>query len=118
MSTTVGKVERGVGLKKNTKVIENIRKETFETAGKMFVLLNFCPESVLPMADWMFFFENILDESIPLSDSILILNRLTTTENVGEDLKKVAYILLDKLREYLPLQHKNIEYLTQVDINV
>ena len=58
MATTVGKVERGFGLSKNTKVIKNISKETFETAGKMFVLMNFCPESVLPMTDWMFFFQN------------------------------------------------------------
>ena len=114
MANNVGKIEKGVGLERNLNVLSNISKDVFETAGEMFISLNFCPELVLQMADWIFFFDMILDENIPLSTSILILNRLINTDKVEKDLKRVAYTVLDRLRKSLPLQHRNIEHLTEV----
>ena len=101
-------------MQKNTHVFNNISADIFETAGKMFIFMNFCPTTYNEMSDWIFLYDDILDDNFPLADTILILNKLMNAENTGKEMQKVAHTVLDKVREKLPFQHRNIEYLTEV----
>ena len=79
---------------------ENISNTTLNTAGEMFLYINFCPDSLKP---WLLFYEDLFGKH-PASNILLTLNRILkagTNNSRDKSYKIIAEKLFSKLRTSL-----------------
>ena len=86
---------------------DDITEERLEIAAKMFIYLNFCPNDFIISEKKEKF--TFLIKSLSLKEIILYLNRIRITAK--DNYKIVAHKTLEKLREILPLQYRNLQML-------
>ena len=96
------------------KIIDNIGKETYETAGEMFLFLNLCPKL---MNEWIIFYVNLFQNSDP-DVMAQALNRILKIENEKKDKLnvKIAEKIFMNFRKKFSVQLKSIESLTDRDL--
>ena len=95
------------------KIIDNIGKETYETAGEMFLFLNLCPKL---MNEWIIFYVHLFQNSSP-DVMAQALNRILKIENEKKDQLnlKIAQNIFKNFRKKFAVQLKSIESLSDED---
>ena len=112
MRNNIRKFEDKLNLTASYKIEENVDRKLLKDAAEMFIYLQFCPKPV-KSSPWKEFYEDLL-KNYSLKLILLTLNRILRTSEIGSrNNKNVPEKLLDKIRETLELQHKNIKIMTK-----
>ena len=112
MKNAIRKMEELLNTTGSYDIKENVNGTLLKDAAEMFIYLQFCPKP-LTKSPWRDFYANLLMNSSPKL-IISTLNRiLKSSELETGNGKNVPEKLLEKIRENLQLQHKNIKIMTK-----
>ena len=82
---------------------EDVSKETLEKAGKMFIYLNPCLDSINP---WINFYKQLFQNETNVI--LLTLNRVLKAKNSQDDFTNITVKVFSKIVSMLSLKHKDI----------
>ena len=91
-------------------MINDMKNDDFEIAGKMFIYVNHCP---WPMSSWIQFFKDFINKE-SLDQLVLFLNRIVHTdfaEDHRKNFQKISKKLLDQLSTKLNLKYPLLQKL-------
>ena len=101
-------IEQSQNISQTTDLYENITHETFETAGKMFTYLGFCPPNTHR------FYEVLFTEESPKNIILAMLSMLKTTRNADRiSSRKIFLNVAEKLK--IDNHYSNINDLTSAN---
>ena len=101
-------IEQSQNISQTTDLYENITHETFETAGKMFTYLGFCPPNTHQ------FYEVLFTEESPKNIILAMISMLKTTRNANRISSEQIFLnVAEKLK--INNHYRNIKDLTSAN---
>ena len=100
--SNIKEVEHELKINSSIQIIENISISLLETAGKMFLYLNSCPDHLKP---WFFMYTDLF-QSQTANQIILTLNRILKVDDSHQNkaLKTIAAKLFDRITTLFSLK--------------
>ena len=108
--SNIKEVEHELKINSSIQIIENISISLLETAGKMFLYLNSCPDHLKP---WFFMYTDLF-QSQTANQIILTLNRILKVDDSHQNkaLKTIAAKLFDRITTLFALKYREIQRMT------